>query len=457
MTDGPIGLQLLIVFILILVNAFFAASEIAVISLNDNKVRREAEEGSKTAKKLLKLVDNPGAFLSTIQIAITLAGFLASAFAADSFSERLVNWLVNDQGFTALSPATLNTICVILITLILSYFTLVLGELVPKRLAMNNPDKIAAFVASVIIGAGKIFRPFVWLLDKSTNGILRLLGIDPNKEPEEVSEEEIRMMVDIGEEKGAIEPTEKMFIENIFEFNNITAEDVMIHRTDMKVVWLDDSKEEIMQLITDSGLSRFPVCGDDIDDVIGLLRTREYLLNAQSEQPRPLRDLLAPVYFVPESVPADKLFRDMQQKKTHMAVVVDEYGGTSGLVTLEDLLEEIVGNIYDEFDPLDTQEIIRLEPNLWRMRGSVEIETLQNELAIELPEDDEEHDFHTLGGLVFSQLSEIPPDGSQPELEAYGLHLKVEVFAERRVEWVLVSKIETPQEDAAENTADEDD
>ena len=330
MTDGPIGLQLLIVFLLILINAFFAASEIAVISLNENKVRREAEEGNKKAKKLLKLVDNPGAFLSTIQIAITLAGFLASAFAADSFSERLVNWLVYDQGFNALSPSTLNTICIIVITLILSYFTLVLGELVPKRLAMNNPDKVASFVAGVILGTGKIFRPIVWLLDKSTNGMLRLLGIDPNKEPEEVSEEEIRMMVDIGEEKGAIEPTEKMFIENIFEFNNITAEDVMIHRTDMKVVWLDDSREEIMQLITESGLSRFPVCGDDIDDVIGLLRTREYLLNAQSEQPKPLRELLAPVYFVPESVPADKLFRDMQQKKTHMAVVVDEYGGTSG-------------------------------------------------------------------------------------------------------------------------------
>lgn len=209
-----------------------------------------------------------------------------------------------------------------------------------------------------------------------------------------------------------------------------------------------------MKLITESGLSRFPVCGDDIDDVIGLLRTREYLINAQSDQPKPLRELLAPVYFVPESVPADKLFRDMQQKKTHMAVVVDEYGGTSGLVTLEDLLEEIVGNIYDEFDPLDTQEIIRLEPNLWRMRGSVEIETLQEELEIELPQDDEEHDFHTLGGLVFSQLSEIPPDGAQPELDAYGLHLKVEVFADRRVEWVLVSKLE--QEETAAEDSDEE-
>ena len=183
MTDGPLGLQLLIVFLLILVNAFFAASEIAVISLNENKVRREAEEGSKKAKKLLKLVENPGSFLSTIQIAITLAGFLASAFAADSFSERLVNWLVTDQGFQAVSPGTLNTICIIVITLILSYFTLVLGELVPKRLAMNNPDKVASFVSGVILGAGTIFRPIDCLLDKSTNVVLLLLGIEPKKEP----------------------------------------------------------------------------------------------------------------------------------------------------------------------------------------------------------------------------------------------------------------------------------
>lgn len=452
MTEGHLGLQILIIFILIMINAFFAASEIAVISVNDNKVRHDAEEGNKTAKKLLKLIENPGEFLSTIQISITLAGFLASAFAADSFSDRLVRWLVEDQGFTTIAPAALNTICVILITCVLSYFTLVLGELVPKRIAMQKAEKLAAAFSSVILVASRIFRPFVWLLAKSTNGILRLFGIDPNSEPEEVSEEEIRMMVNLGEEKGSIEPTEKMFIENIFEFNNITAEDVMVHRTDMKVVWVDDSDEEIMKLIRESGLSRFPVCGDDVDDIIGLLRTREYLLNAQSEQPKPLRDLMAPVYFVPESVPADRLFLDMQQKKTHIAIVVDEYGGTSGLVTLEDLLEEIVGNIYDEFDPLDTQEIIQLESNLWRMRGGVEIDTLEKELDIDLDIDEEEFDFSTMGGLVFSQLSEIPPDGSHPELDAFGLHIKVEEFSERRVEWVLVSKL--LPEDQPENESE---
>ena len=203
-------------------------------------------------------------------------------------------------------------------------------------------------------------------------------------------------------------------------------------------------------MIEESGLSRFPVCGEDIDDVIGLLRTREYLLNAQKQNPKTLQELVAPIYLVPESIPADKLFRDMQNKKTHMAVVVDEYGGTSGLITMEDLLEEIVGNIYDEFDPLDMQEIIRLEDNLWRMRGSVDIETLEKELHVSLNNDAEEPDFDTLGGLVFSQLSQIPDDGAQPELDAFGLHIKVEKLAERRVEWALVSKLPDKEEDTPE-------
>lgn len=450
MPDGNLGLKLLLVFILIMINAFFAASEIAVISLNDNKIKKEAEDGNKTAQKLLKLVENPGEFLSTIQIAITLAGFLASAFAADSFAGPLVSWLSGTSAFASVSVSTLNSVCVIIITLILSYFSLVLGELVPKRVAMNNPEKVAGFVSSVILAAGVLFKPFVWLLNKSTNGMLRIMGIDPNAESEEVSEEEIRLMVDLGEENGAIEPNEKTLIENIFEFNNITAEDVMIHRPDMKVIWLDDTHEDIMKMIEESGLSRFPVCGEDIDDVIGLLRTREYLLNAQKQNPKTLQELVAPIYLVPESIPADKLFRDMQNKKTHMAVVVDEYGGTSGLITMEDLLEEIVGNIYDEFDPLDMQEIIRLEDNLWRMRGSVDIETLEKELHVSLNNDAEEPDFDTLGGLVFSQLSQIPDDGAQPELDAFGLHIKVEKLAERRVEWALVSKLPDKEEDTPE-------
>lgn len=434
-----IGLQLAIVIILIFVNAFFAASEIAVISLNENKVRREAEAGDKSARKLLKLVENPTQFLSTIQIAITLAGFLASAYAADTFTDRLVNWLIEDQGWQ-ISFSVLNTVSLVLITFILSYFTLILGELVPKRLAMARTEAVTRITSGVVLGASVIFRPVVRLLAASTNGVLRLLRVDPNETQEEVSEEEIRMMVDIGEEKGAIQQEEKEMIENIFEFNNITAEDVMVHRKDMVVIWMDDTPEDILQRITESGLSRFPVCGDDIDDVVGLLRTRQYLLNMNSEQPKPLAELLAPVYFVPEQVSADVLFRDMQRKKEHMAIVVDEYGGTSGLVTLEDLLEEIVGNIYDEFDQPDTEEIVQLEENLWRVSGGMEIDLFFERLGVSQPEEIED-EFDTVGGMIFSGLSEIPADGSQPELDAYGLHIKVESMVDRRVEWALVSKL----------------
>ena len=258
---------------------------------------------------------------------------------------------------------------------------------------------------------------------------------------DEVSEDEIMAMGEEGEESGTIEANEKEMIENIFEFNNMTAEDVMVHRIDMVSLSLQDDDATILSTIRESGLSRFPIYESDVDDIVGVLSTREYLLNATLAQPRPLKELLRPAYFVPETVRTDVLFRDMQNKKIHMALVVDEYGGTSGLVTLEDLLEEIVGNIYDEFDPQDEQEIIRLEDNLWRVSGSADLEELLETMEIPLPE--EELDFDTLGGLVFANLSVIPEDGSRPVVEAMGLRIRVEELCERRVEWALVEKLET--------------
>ncbi len=265
--------------------------------------------------------------------------------------------------------------------------------------------------------------------------LLRLL-----RREDEVSEDEIMAMVEEGEESGAIQSNEKELIENIFEFNNITAEDVMIHRTDMVTLALDEEEDVILDTIRQSGLSRFPVYQNDVDDIVGILSTREYLLNFHLPNPKPIRELLRTAYFVPESVPADVLFRDMQGKKTHMALVVDEYGGTSGLVTLEDLLEELVGNIYDEFDPQEEQDIIRLEDNKWRVSGSADLEELAEALDLDLS--DEDLDYDTLGGLVFSQLSVIPDDGSRPIVEALGLRIQVEELCDRRVEWALVEKLE---------------
>lgn len=446
MSSDPLGPQLFLQFVLILVNAFFASAEMAVISLNENRIRRAAEEGDEKAKQMLKLLENPAKFLSAIQVVITLAGFLASAFAADNFSGRLTATLVRVIPSAVLSEAAIKTISLVAITLILSYFTLVFGELVPKRVAMQYPERVARMSSGVIRAVNILFMPLIWLFSTSTNGILRLLHINPNAQGNDVSEDEIRLLVDIGEEKGAIESNEKVMIENVFAFNNMSAEDVMIHRTDMMAIWMDEAPEEIIKTIEDTGLSRFPVYEEDADDIVGILYTRDYLLNARREQPKPFREILRPAYFVPETVRTDVLFRDMQKKKVHMAIVVDEYGGTSGLVTMEDLLEEIVGNIYDEFDPQDEQDIVPLEENLWRIAGSAELDAVAKALDMELPQEEE---YDTFGGLIFSQFSVIPEDGSQPVAETCGLHIQVEQIEDHRVEWALVSKLPPAQDETS--------
>lgn len=436
-SPGPIWGSLLLQFLLILVNAFFAAAEIAIISLNESILRRHADTGNKKVKNILKMVQSPGQLLSTIQVGITLAGFLASAFAASTFAKRVTSALIG-WGVTFIKASTLENISVIIITLVLSFFTLVFGELAPKRIAMQYAYKVAYLTAGIIQKLSMIAKPIVWLLSSATNLTLRLFGIDPTQGAEEVTEEGIRIMVDIGEEKGIIEAEEAELIDNVFEFNNLVAQDVMIHRTDVSALHIADTHEEIMKLILTTGFSRFPVYNEDLDDIIGTLNMREYLLNAQNKTPKPFRELIRPAYFVPETVRADILFRDLQRRKTHMAIIVDEYGGTSGIVTMEDLLEEIVGDIYDEFDPMQETPIVLLEPNVWRVNGGVDLETLSDALEVSLPLDEE---FDTLGGLVYSCLTAIPEKGATPIVTAYGLRIQVEKIEDRRIESALVSKI----------------
>ena len=444
MDSSPIWRQLLLQAALILVNAFFAAAEIAILSVNENVVRHSAEEGDKRAQKLLKVVEEPTTFLSTIQVGITLAGFLGSAFAADNFASMLTDWLVNKVGVTAFSRSFINSVSVVIITIILSFFTLVLGELVPKRIAMQKTNGVIKLTLGTVTVLKKILRPITWLLSKSTNAVLRLLGIDPHKETEEVSEEEIRMMVDIAEETDNIETEEKEMIENIFEFNNQTAEEVMIHRIDMKIVWKDDTEDEILKTITDSGLSRFPVCGEDADDVIGILATRDFLLNLNATEKKDLEELIREPFFVPETIHTDVLFRQMQTKKTHIAIVVDEYGGTSGLVTMEDLLECIVGNIYDEFDPVEEKEIEKLDENLWKISGAAPLDEIAEELNTEIPESP---DYDTLGGLIIDRLSAIPEDNTTFEIDIYDMHIEVTDIEDRHIEWTKVSLIDRSEEE----------
>lgn len=439
--DDPIGSQILLQLVFICINAYFSATETAVASLNENNIRKQAEDGDKAAKRLLKLIDAPTRFLSTIQVCVTLCGFLASAFAANAFAP-LLSAALTKAGLTLLSPAALHAVCIVLIALVLSFFMLLLGELVPKRVALQRPERIARLSSKAFGAISIVFTPLVWLLTVCTNGVLRLMRINPNAASDEVTEEEIRMMVDIGSESGAIEQDERAMIENIFEFNNTTAADVMVHRIDVVALHVEDSPDEILKAIRESGLSRFPVYEEDIDDIIGILNTRNFLLNAQLEHPKPLRELLRPPYLVPETIPADTLFSNMQKQKIHLAVVVDEYGGMSGIVTMEDLLEEIVGNIYDEFDPNEDAEIEKLGDNLWRVTGTVDLKTLSETLEVELPLDEE---YDTLGGMVFSLFPSIPEDGTTPEVTVSNLHIQVERILDHRVEKALVS-IVTPEE-----------
>ena len=345
--DDHLWGQILIQIVLILMNAFFASTEIAVLSLNEAKIRKRAEDGDKKAKRMLGMIREPSGFLSTIQIGITLAGFLGSAFAADNFAGRLSLWL---SGLTGLPQDSLHTASLIVITLILSYFTLILGELVPKRIAMKKSEAVAGFASGVITGLSKLMRPFVALLSLSTNAVLRLFRISPEEEDEQITEEDLLMMVDLSEEHGHIETGERELIRNIFHFNNITAEDVMTHRTRIAAVPLDADDDAVMEVIVSSGYSRLPVYDGKIDRIVGILSTRSFLLDRRKDVRTPLPELMMPCYYVPEGVRADQLFRDMQERSIHMAIVLDSYGGTSGIVTMEDLLEEIVGEIYDESD-----------------------------------------------------------------------------------------------------------
>lgn len=417
--------QLLLQLVLIAVNALFAATEIAVISLNETKVRRMAEGGDRKAAKMLRMVTEPTGFLSTIQICITLAGFLGSAFAADNFSDKLVNWLINDCEVSGVSPSALDTISVIIITLVLSYFTLVLGELVPKRIAMKQSESIARAVSGLMIAMTAALRPIIWLLTVSTNGVLRLCGIDPEDNAEEVSEEEIIMMLDEGEEAGSIESGEKELIKNVFSLNDTTAEDVMVHRSQVAFLKRDDARTTLLNEIAESGYSRFPVYGENIDDIVGILYAKTYL-TAQSRGERcEMKDFLMPPRFVHASTHINRILLDMQREHAHMAVVVDDYGGVIGIITLEDILEELVGEIWDESD--EVIENIRERSNgSYDINGSTRLSDMCESVGCSI-----DSNADTVGGWVTEMLGGIPESGES--FECGGMHVTVESTDERRV------------------------
>ena len=441
-----IWLLLLLQAVLIALNAIFACAEIAVLSINEVKLERLAEQGDKRARRLMKLTREPARFLSTIQVAITLSGFLGSAFAAENFSDPLVDWLLALG--VPIPRATLDTLALILITLILSYFTLVFGELVPKRVAMKRAEALGLSISGLVSGISVLFKPVVWFLSASTDAVLRLMGIDPNDTEEQVSEEEIRMMVDAGSEKGAIDEQEKEFIDNVFEFDDLTAEEIATHRTDVVILWKEDTIEQWDVTIHESRHTLYPVCEESPDNVVGVLNAKDYF-RLRDKTRENVMELVKPAFFVPETIKADVLFRKMKKTRNNIAVVLDEYGGMEGIITLNDLVERLVGDLGEDTPEEEAAEphIERLSEDTWAIIGNVDLYDIEQALDVDIGLEEVD----TFTGLVFNELDMVPGDGEQNiELDFKGLHIRITRVEDHQIVYAEVTKLEKPQEQEPE-------
>lgn len=437
-----IALSIGVLVILTMVNAFFAMSEIAIITLNDAKIEAMAEKKHKGAQNVLKLTRDSSGFLATIQVGVTLAGFLSSASAANAFTAKLSGVLDNISFISQSAATTLSTV---IITVILSFFSLVFGELVPKKIAMARAESISFKIVGILLFFKAAVKPFVWLLTKSTNAVSRLFGIDPNYDERTVTAEEILMMVDVGGEKGVIEENERDMIANIFDFGDTTASEVMTHRTEVVAVENTASINDLVALTVETGRSRIPIFEEDIDTILGIIYVKDLLKYVGKEEVAGLRltDFMRDAYYIPEGKNLSELFEEMTSKKIQMAVVVDEYGGTAGIVTMEDILESIVGNIQDEYDNED-EEYSLVSENTYTVDGTMPIDEVSDLIDFELPEGD----YDTLAGLLVSELGYIPKKTDHPTVTIGRVSLTVEEVEDRRISRVLI--VITPDEHSDE-------
>ena len=435
--------QLLILVILILINAFFAASEIAYISLNDAKIEKMAKEGNKKAKQIEKMLKTPSRFLATIQVGITLAGFLSSAFASDAFASKLAPILYDL--IPVISEDIWKGVSIVIITLILSFFTLIFGELVPKRLAMKYHEKLSFATIGPIRTLSIITAPFVKFLSATTNFISKLFGVTENEE-ETVTEEEIRMMLDQGEESGTIDEDEKELINNVFELDDIVVSEIMTHRTEIFAVNIDMEMDELLKELEEQEYrySRIPVYEENIDEIAGIIYVKDILKN-MNKPDASIKNMVKQAYFVSQTKPINELFRELQKNKNHMAIVVDEYGGTAGIITMEDILEELVGNIYDEYDQIE-EEYKKIDDNTYILEGNMPIYDVNKLLDSKIPEGD----YDTLSGYLQEELGRIPKDEETPIIETKEITFKIEKSEDKRILWVKACKNQNIEENTKE-------
>ncbi len=436
MTGYTITELLFFQFILIMLNAVFACTEIAVISINDNKLKKIADGGKKSAAVLLSLTGQPAKFLATIQVGITLAGFLGSAFAADNFSDIIIEWLIA-QGVT-IAPEKLDVIAVVFITLLLSYVTLVWGELVPKRVGMKYAEKIGLFMAYPIYIVAKIFTPVVWFLTISTNISLRLLGINPNQKDEQVTEEEIRIMIDVGSENGTIDAIEKKLINNVFEFDDTVAKEVMKHRMEVTFLDYNDNPKKWEKIMIQTRHSVYPIYNGNYDNIIGTISLKDYFTHQKSTKKEIKDNAIRKAVFVPATKPVNDLFSEMQKTHNYFVFVVDEYGGFSGIVTMNDLLKEIVGELEDDKLCANSgPRLIKTEENTWLAKGNIRLRDIEQELNVDMSD----IEYNTLNGFIFAQMEGIPQSVKNTTLTYKNLTITLTKFNGRKIEEAIIRRV----------------
>lgn len=437
---GPLILQV----VLIALNAIFASAEIAVISMNETKLKKMAEDGDRRARHLYTLTEQPAKFLSTIQVAITLAGQLGSAFAADSFSGPLSDWIIS-MGVDV-PERVVRTVALVVITVILAYFSLVFGELVPKRIAMKKSEQLSLLLSGLLYGVSKAFAPLVFLLTKSTNGVLRLLHINPEEEEEQVTEEEIRMLLMEGNAQGNIDSEESEMIRNVFEFDDISVEQICTHRVDMDCLYLDEDMKEWETVIHSTRHTHYPVCKENQEDIVGVLDTKDYFRLEDKSRENIMANAMEKAYFVPDTMKANTLFQNMKKKRIYFAVLVDEYGGVSGIITLHDLMESLVGDLYEPDEEEEPDDIVKISDNQWRIQGGADVEDVAEELRIELPS----QDYDTFGGYVCGVIDRIPEDGETFVCSTDDLEIRVLAVENHRIKEAVVWKKEKEEDDSQE-------
>lgn len=409
-TDSSYWLIFLFIALLILLNGLFAAAEIAVVATRKSRLKQLVEEGQERAKILLSFKENPDRFLATIQIAITFVGVLASAIGGATIAIQVIKPAIEKIPIGFISASS-EAISIGIVTVVITYFSLIFGELIPKSIALTYPERVGLKLSRYIELISRIFAFFVDVLTFSTSLILRPLGRKPFTERAYITEEEVRMLIREGGEQGVFEPTEQELIHSVFEFTDMSAKEVMVPSTQMVTINLGMSVNEIKSIIAEEQFSRYPVIGKDMNDIRGILYAKDFL-NAVAAGEVDVRKLIKPPFFIPETMKISNLLKEMQKRRVHMALIIDEYGGVSGLVTLEDLLEEIVGEIRDEYDI--ESPVIQLNEKTYIIDASISIRDLREDYGIEIPESPE---YETLGGFLLTVLQKIPRTGDVIEQE----------------------------------------